>query len=119
MLNTKHRNRKEGQNVTFKLRPCRRRVSPGDFPGTFLVERQTDTVDSLQYGMQPNLYNYNTFRFNQFFLRSSRNTALNTYYDNMQPFVLVMRAMGVLPVSATAEGKLRYGFTISTSLGKY
>jgi len=115
----KHRNKKEGQKVTFKLRPCRRRVSPGNFLGTFLVENQTDTVDSLQYGMQPNLYSYNTFRFNRFFLRSSRNTALNTYHDNMQPFLFVMRAMGVLPVSATAEGKLRYGVTISTSLGKY
>jgi len=114
----KHRNRKEGQKVTFKLRPCRR-VSPSNFPGTFLVESQTDTVDSLQYGMQPNLYNYNTFRFNRFFLRSSRNTAQNTFHDNMQPFLFALRAMGVLPVSVTAEGKLRYSVTISTSLGKY
>lgn len=118
MFDMKHRNQKV-RTFTFKLRSCRRRVSPGNFPGTFLVERRTDTIDSLQYEMQPNLYSFNTFRFKRFFFRSSRNTALNTYYDIMKPFLFVMRVMGVLPVSATAEGKLRYGVTISTCLGKY
>ena len=85
----------------------------------FLVDKQIDPVDSLQYGIQPNLYSLTAFGFNRFFLRSSRNTALNPYYDNMKSFLFVMRAMGVLPVSATAEGKLRFVVTISTSSGKY
>jgi hypothetical protein len=94
-------------------------VSPGKFPGTILVEQITNAADSLHYGMQPNLHNFNTIRFNRFFLRSSRNTALNPYYDNMKPFLFVMRAMGVLPLSATAEGKLRYDDKISMRIAKY
>jgi hypothetical protein len=119
MFNVKHRNQKEGQKFTLKLKRCRRRVSPGKFPGTILIEQETNTVDSLQYGMLPNLYNFNYNRFNRFYLSSSRNNALNSYYDNMKPFLFVMRAMGVLPISATAEGKFRYGVTISTCLRKY
>jgi hypothetical protein len=92
-------------------------VSPDKSPGIFLVQKQMDTLDSLQYGMQPNLYSLNTFKCNQFFLQASRCAALNSYYDNMKPFVLVMRAMGVLPVSPTEEGKNRHGVTISMSLG--
>ena len=94
-------------------------MSPGQFSGTFLVERQIDAADSLRYEMKPNLFSFSAFRFNRFFLRSSRRTVLNTYYDNMQPFLFVMRAMGVLPVSATAEGKLRYCVTINMCVGKY
>jgi len=119
MFNMKHRNQEEGQRFTFTLKPRRRRLSPGTLPGRILVERQTNTVDSLQFGMQQDLYNLNTFRFNRIFLRSSRNTAQNPYYDNMKPFLFVMRAMGMLPLSATTEGKLQYGVTIRTSLGKY
>jgi hypothetical protein len=119
MFNVKHRNQKEGQKFTLKLKPRRRRVSPGKFPGTILIEQETNAVDRLQYGMQSNLYNFNNNRFNHFFLLSSRNNLLNSYYDNMKPFLLVMRAMGVLPISATAEGKFRYGVTITTSVRIY
>jgi hypothetical protein len=84
----------------------------------FLIQKQTDTVGRLQYGRQLNSYRRNTFKFKQFFLQPSSNNALNPYYGDMKPFVLVMRAMGVLPVSSTAEGKHRHSVTVSISLGK-
>lgn len=93
-----------------------RRVSTEKYPEVFQVKETMDTVDNLQDGMQPILYSVKTPEVNQFYNQSSYSSTLNLYYDTLKPFVLIMRALGVLPVSSTAGGKCLLGVELGTSL---
>jgi hypothetical protein len=75
-----------------------------------------DTVDCLHCGTQPHLGS-SAFGVNKFLFHSPSNAGLNPYYDNIKPLLSVLRAMGVMPVSPTAEGKHRYIAKIITRLG--
>jgi hypothetical protein len=118
MLIIRHRSEKLRPRFALKWRRYGRRVSAEKYPGIFLVQK-TDTVDSLQDGMQPTLYSVKTSEVNHFYIQSSDSGTLNLCYDTLKPFLLVMRAMGVLPVSSTAGGKDLLGVRLGISLLKY
>lgn len=91
-------------------------MSTEKYPEVFQVKETMDTVDNLQDGMQPILYSVKTPEVNQFYNQSSYSSTPNLCYDTLKPFVLIMRALGVLPVSSTAGGKCLLGVELGTSL---
>jgi hypothetical protein len=64
-----------------------------------------DTGDNLSNGMKPTSYGFGTSDVSQFCTHSPGSSAVNQYFESLKPFLLVMRAMGVLPLSSEAGGK--------------
>jgi hypothetical protein len=71
-------------------------VSADIFAGASLVQKPKDTVDNLSYGMK---------LFSRSDANSPGRSTVNSYYDNLKPFLLVMRAMAILPLTSEAGGK--------------
>jgi hypothetical protein len=53
-------------------------------------------------------------------IQPSCGTESNTFYDNLKPFIFVMRAMGVCPVRISSKGKdIHVGFVVdNVALGQ-
>lgn len=71
----------------------------------FLAQKPMNTVDRLGNGMKRTSYESSRSDVSQFCAHSPHGSALNPYYDSLKPFLFVMRAMGVLPLSSEAGGK--------------
>jgi hypothetical protein len=81
-------------------------VSADAHAGTPLAQKPMDTVDNLSNGIKATSYGFSRSDVSQFCAHSpAGGSAVNQYYDSLKPFVLVMRAMGVLPLSSEAGGK--------------
>jgi hypothetical protein len=114
MLIIRHRLPKRRPKFAFKWRRYGGRVSTGKPPEIFLVQKTKDSADGLQDSIQEPLYNVEA-SVNQYYIPSSDNATLNRCYDTLKPFLLVMRAMGVFPVSPTAGGEVLGCVTLSTA----
>ncbi|XP_023717203.1 gustatory and odorant receptor 24 [Cryptotermes secundus] len=106
----KHRNHKQRPRFALKWRRHGGRVSAGTDAGTFLAHKPMSTVDSLSYGMKPTSYEFSRSDVSQFCGHSPHGYALNPYYDSLKPLLLVMRAMGVLPLTSEAGGAVVFSW---------
>jgi hypothetical protein len=89
----------------MKWRRHGRRVSADTHAETSLAQKPVDTVDNFSNGMKPTPYEFSRSDVSQFCARSPGGSKLNPFYDSLKPFLLAMRAMGVLPLSSEAGGK--------------
>lgn len=105
MLTTRHKSQKLRPRFSLKWKRYGRRVSTVKHPGIFLVENTTDTVGDQLEGIHPTANGVKTFEVNQFYLQSSDSSRVNVCYDALKPFLFIMRALGVFPVTYTAGGK--------------
>lgn len=80
-------------------------MSSDTHAGTYLAQKPMDTGDHLSNGMKQTSYGFSRSDVSQFCAQCPRGSTGNPYYDNLKPFLLVMRAMGVLPFSSEAGGK--------------
>jgi hypothetical protein len=105
MFYVRHKNQKPGAWLALKKRRNGRRVSVDTRAGISLIQKPMGTVDNFSNGMKPTTCGFIACDVNQFHARSPGSSPVNPYYDSLKPFLLVMRAMGVLPFSSQAGGK--------------
>jgi hypothetical protein len=99
------RDQERGTKFALKRRRHGRRVSAGTHAGISLVQKSMGTVGILGKAMKPIPYYFGWCDVSQFNDHSTSSSTANPYYENLKPFLLVMRAMGVLPLTSEAAGK--------------